>query len=147
MESLHELAEGSDVISLHASLTATNAAMIDDAVINAMKGDVILVNNARGGLVDEAAVIRGLESGKLRHYCADVLSTEPINRDHPFVGNPRISVTPHVGSRTRESVERQGSMAVENLSLMLQGKSPIAEPEISRRIFGTEESPGQVDTS
>ena len=86
-----------------------------------MKDGAILVNTGRGGLVVEQDVADACRSGKLRGYGADVLETEPMKTPHVFQDVDNILVTPHVGSRTNESVERQGLRAVNNLVNFLKG--------------------------
>jgi D-3-phosphoglycerate dehydrogenase len=116
-----------DVVSLHMSLTDENRHFINAERIALMKDKAMLINSARGGLVDELAVAQACKSGKLLGYAADVLESEPIRPPHPFQQIDNIVVTPHVGSRTFESVERQAVMATENLLRVLRGETPLAQ--------------------
>ena len=90
--------------------------MIDRNVIfNKLKRNPIIINTSRGMLVDSKAIVEGLEQSKIRAYLTDVLTHEPILEEEVLNGVENIIITPHVGSRTYQSVERQGLMAVENL--------------------------------
>jgi D-3-phosphoglycerate dehydrogenase / 2-oxoglutarate reductase len=86
-----------------------------------MKDGAMVINTARGGLVDEGAIVEACGSGKLLGYATDVLIEEPPGKDHPFAGVDDIIVTPHVGSRTFESVGRQAMCATRNLINYLAG--------------------------
>ena len=92
-----------------------------------MKPGAILLNCGRGELVDNTAIVDALNSGHLGGYGADVLDEEPPKPGHPLLHAPRCIVTPHIGSRTYESVQRQAGMALENLLLFLNGKAPLAQ--------------------
>lgn len=110
-----ELIAESDIISLNLSLNPETADIIGEAVLAVMKDGVIIVNTARAGLVNQQAILDGISSGKIKAYLTDVLEEEPIVKNHPFLGNQHILITPHIGSRTYENVVNQGTMAVENL--------------------------------
>jgi len=115
-QNLDEIFKNSDVISLHLPHTPESEKMINEEVIfTQLKRNPILINTSRGMLVDSQAVIKGLKEGKLRGYLADVLAHEPMADDEVLRGVENVIITPHVGSRTFQSVERQGSMAVNNL--------------------------------
>ena len=86
-----------------------------DIIINYASKNLLLINSARGELVDEEAILYGIENNFLSGYATDVLEIEPIKDNHPFIKNNKIIITPHIGSRTYQSVERQGIMAVNNL--------------------------------
>ena len=119
--SLEDAVHGADVISLHMNLGPANRRWLDEARIATLKRGAIIINTARGGLVDEAAIARACASGALGGYATDVLDKEPPPADHPFTGIDNIIVTPHVGSRTYESVERQGLRAARNIVNFLTG--------------------------
>ncbi len=120
-KSLDEAAQGADVISLAMNLTPANRKWLDAERIAKLKKGVMIVNTSRGGLVDEAAVAEACKSKQLGGYATDVLEKEPQLPDHPFLGIDNILVTPHVGSRTSESVERQGVRAAKNIVNFLRG--------------------------
>ena len=112
-----------DVVSLHTNLTSETRGFINRNTIALMRDGAILVNTGRGGLVVEQDVADACRSGKLWGYGTDVLETEPMKTPHPFQDVDNIIVTPHVGSRTNESVQRQGLRAANNLVNFLTGRS------------------------
>ncbi len=89
--------------------------MINRSNLGLLRSGVIIINTARAGLVEQDAIIEGVRSGQIKGYLTDVLDEEPMIKDHPFLKYNNILITPHIGSRTYENVERQGTMAVENL--------------------------------
>lgn len=119
--SLPELLRRSDVVSLHCPQTAENLHMIDAQALAEMKDGAILLNTARGGLIDEAAVAAALKSGKLAYYGADVVSKEPIAPDNPLLTAPRCFLTPHIAWAPRETRIRLHAVALENLRAFLAG--------------------------
>ena len=92
-----------------------------------MKPGVVLVNCARGELVNSLDMAKALGNGTVGGYATDVLDQEPPAVDHPLLQAKNCLITPHIGSRTFESVERQAMMATENLIRCLQGKTPLAQ--------------------
>ncbi len=130
--SLEEIYAAADYISLHTNLTPETREMINTASIARMKKGVLILNCARGEIVDTAAMVEGLRSGQVGGYGTDVLDQEPPPADHPLLALPNCIVTPHVGSRTYESVVRQATAAVRNLVLAMHGEKPLAQvnPEV-----------------
>jgi D-3-phosphoglycerate dehydrogenase len=120
-ESVEAALKAADVVSLHMPSTEETRGMINAGSIATMKDGAIIVNTARGTLVDESAIAEACRSGKLRGYGTDVLAAEPIEAPHPFQEIDNIIVTPHVGSRTYESVERQAMRATKNIVNYLTG--------------------------
>ncbi|KOS06368.1 hypothetical protein AM493_10255 [Flavobacterium akiainvivens] len=113
-----------DYISLHLPHTPQSEKMINrDVIFEKIKKQPVLVNTSRGMLIDTDAVIEGLKEGKLRGYLADVLAVEPVEKGEKLLGIDNVIITPHVGSRTYQSVVRQGTMAVENLIEMINEES------------------------
>ncbi len=130
--SMDEVFAVSDYISLHTNLTPETRDMINSKSIAKMKKGVIILNCARGEIVHTADMVAGLESGHIGGYGTDVLDQEPPLADHPLLKHPNVVCTPHVASRTYESVVRQASTAVKNLILAMNGEKPIAQvnPEV-----------------
>ena len=112
-----------DVVSLHTNLTPETQGMINRDRIGLMRDGAILVNTGRGGLIVEQDVADACKSGKLFGYGADTLAHEPIKTPHIFQLVDNILLTPHVGSRTFESVERQGLRAARNTVNFLTGNA------------------------
>lgn len=126
-ESVDELLETSDIVSLHTNLTEETRNLINLQRLSRMKDGVIIINCARGELVSTDAMVHGLKIGKVGGYGTDVLDEEPPSPNHPFLKDPRCIVTPHIGSRTYESVVRQASASVKNLILAMNDEKPVAQ--------------------
>jgi len=120
--SLPELLAQSDVVSLHCPQTAENARMIDAGALAQMKDGAILLNTARGGLLDEQAVANALRSGKLLAAGMDVVSAEPIRADNPLLTAPNCFLTPHIAWAPLETRRRLQTISAENLRAFLAGK-------------------------
>jgi D-3-phosphoglycerate dehydrogenase len=116
------IAAAADVLSLHMNLTDANRGFVNNALIATMKKGAMVINCARGGLVVEQDIADACRSGRLSGYGTDVLDHEPIRTPHPFQDVDNILVTPHIGSRTFESVERQALRATANLVNYLEGR-------------------------
>jgi phosphoglycerate dehydrogenase-like enzyme len=112
--SMEELLKTSDVVSLHRPGSPGGEAVIDGAAISNMKKGVFIVNTARASLLDEAAVLEGLASGRIGGVAVDVYAEEPPKK-HDLVQHERVIATPHLGGFTDESVDRATTEAVENL--------------------------------
>jgi D-3-phosphoglycerate dehydrogenase len=125
--SLDELFAAADYVSLHTNLTPETRDLIRAETIAKMKPDVIVINCARGEIVNTPDMAAALRAGRVRGYGTDVLDVEPPPADHPLTGLPNCIVTPHVGSRTLESVQRQAMAAVTNLVRAMHGEPPLAQ--------------------
>lgn len=117
-----ELFAKADVISLHCNLTPENAGLINRENIAKMKDGVILLNNARGQLVNEVDLAEALASGKVAAAGLDVVSTEPIKADNPLLKAPNCIITPHISWAPKESRGRIMDCTVENIRAFLNGK-------------------------
>jgi D-3-phosphoglycerate dehydrogenase len=129
---LDDLLRQADYVSLHTSLTPRSRDLIRAETIANMKPGVIVINCARGEIVNTADMAAALQSGRVRGYGTDVLDEEPPHADHPLTKLPNCIVTPHIGSRTHESVQRQALAAVTNLINAMHGEKPLAQvnPEV-----------------
>jgi D-3-phosphoglycerate dehydrogenase len=115
-ENIEDIYINSDIISLHIPHTPQSEKLINTEVIfNKLKKNPIIINTSRGMLIDVDAVVKGLDSGDIRGYLTDVLAIEPIDKNEKLRNINNVIITPHVGSRTYQSVVRQGVMAVGNL--------------------------------
>ncbi|MCH5242499.1 MAG: D-2-hydroxyacid dehydrogenase [Muribaculaceae bacterium] len=119
--SLNELYRDSDIISLHCPLTPATKDLINKDSISRMKDGVILINTGRGPLINEKDVAEALESGKIKAFCADVLSTEPPVSDNPLLTSPNSYITPHTAWATKEARTRLMNIAVSNVASFLTG--------------------------
>ena len=130
---LDELFKQADYISLHTKLTPETRDLVNAKSIARMKPGVIILNCARGEIVNTADIAAALASGRVAGYGTDVLDEEPPRADHPLTKLPNCVVTPHIGSRTSESVQRQAMAAVTNLINAMHGEKPLAQvnPEVA----------------
>ena len=119
--SLPELLERSDVVSLHLPLTAETERLIDRAAVGRMKKGCILVNTARGGLVDEPAMIDALRSGQLGGAGLDVFTEEPLPRDAALLALPNVVLTPHIAWTTTGTFDRSFALAAVNCRRIMAG--------------------------
>lgn len=120
--SLDELLRQSDVISLHCPLFPETRHIINEDTIQKMKDGVILLNTARGPLVDENAIAGALSTGKIAAYGADVVSKEPIAADNPLLSAPNCILTPHMAWAPKESRQRIQDITVNNIEAFLAGR-------------------------
>ena len=111
-----------DVVSLHCNLNDETRGMIRTSKIAEMKDGVVILNCARGEIVETADMVEALKSGKVGGYGTDVLDEEPPSKDHPLLTAPNCVITPHIGSRTYESVPRQAMKSLTNLINALKGE-------------------------
>ncbi len=112
----------SDVLSLHAPATPATQGVIDAAALAKAKHGCILLNTARGALVDENAVLAACNSGQLRFYAADVLAVEPVQAGNPLLGVDNILITPHIAWATAEALQKLMAIVTQNLASFLAGK-------------------------
>jgi len=123
VENLSELLERSDIITFHVPLTEETTGMIGDGEFNGMKDRVVLVNCARGGVVEETALARALESGKVSMAAVDVFSKEPLPKDSPLHGVPNLIITPHLGANTEEAQKNVSVIIAQQVINVLKGLS------------------------
>jgi (S)-sulfolactate dehydrogenase len=112
----------SDVLTLHVPLLPATRNLVDAARLAAMKPGAILINTARGGVVDEAAVAAALRSGRLGGAALDVFETEPLPAGSPLTGCPNLVLTPHIAGVTAESNERVSAMIAERVIAALAAR-------------------------
>lgn len=121
--SLEDILTKSDIVSLHTPQTPQTEEMINQTTIAKMQNGVILLNTARGGLINENDVANALNSGKIYAYGADVTAQEPINADNPLLTAKNVFLTPHIAWAATEIRERLMRIAVENLKAFIAGQS------------------------
>lgn len=146
----------SDFITVHPPLTASTNGMIGVAELAKMKDGVRLINVARGGIIDEAALAEAVKSGKVAGAAVDVFTNEPIAEDNPLLGDPHIIITPHLGASTAEAQERVAIDVAEQIVDILSGRparyavnAPMLAPETLQVIapyMGVAETIGRVAT-
>ncbi|MGB5558350.1 MAG: NAD(P)-dependent oxidoreductase, partial [Paracoccaceae bacterium] len=143
--SLDDLLTRADILALCCPLTEETRGLIDAAALARMQPGAILVNVARGPVVDEAALLRALTGGKLAGAVLDVFTTQPLPDDHPFLTLPNVILTPHMAGITEESMLRMGQGVVNEVRRILSGAPPenFVNPEVLsafRARFGSEKS-------
>jgi len=109
----------SDAISLHCPLTADNAKLINAKTLAMCRQGVIIVNTARGGLIDEAALLEAVRSGQVASAGLDSFAVEPMTAPHPFHGERRITLSPHIGGVTADAYVKMGVAAAQNALAVL----------------------------
>ncbi|OGB96392.1 MAG: hypothetical protein A2Z31_00885 [candidate division NC10 bacterium RBG_16_65_8] len=129
---LDELLHQSDAISLHMPLTAESRHLIDEAALRKMKPTALLVNTARGGIVETAALIRGLREGWIAGAALDVLEQEPVPRDSPLLSLPNVILNPHAGWYSDQSVPELKRKTAETAVAVLRGQRPssVVNPDV-----------------
>ncbi|MHA1779160.1 MAG: NAD(P)-dependent oxidoreductase, partial [Candidatus Heimdallarchaeaceae archaeon] len=110
-----EVLAEADYISLHLPLTEETKHLISTEEFNKMKDGVVLVNCARGGVVDEQAAYEALEKGKLAVYATDVFEKEPPEPDNPLLKHENVIITPHIGAQTKEGNYRASVEAAQKI--------------------------------
>lgn len=121
---LPDLLARADFVSLHVPLGPDTERLMGAAEFAAMKDDAILVNTARGGVVDQDALVEALRAGAIGGAALDVTVPEPLPPDHALFGFPNVIVTPHIGSASRATRARMAEMAARNVVAVLAGETP-----------------------
>ena len=116
------LLQRSDIVSLHCPLTPDTRHLINPSTLARAKHGMILINTARGPLVDEQAVADALHSGQLAAFGADVLSQEPPKADNPLLSAPNAFITPHIAWATLEARQRLMQITIDNVRAFISGK-------------------------
>jgi glyoxylate reductase len=129
---LEVLLQSSDFVSVHVALTAETRGMLSAGEIALMKPGAVLINTARGGIVDEPALARALDSGQLFAAGIDVFEQEPVAMDNPLLQHPRVVVTPHIGSATTQTRAKMVDLAVSNAmaALLAQPMPHCVNPQV-----------------
>lgn len=125
-----ELVKQCDVISMHVPVFPETIGMLGEEQFKVMKKTAVVINTARGEVIDQAALAKALEEGRIAHAGLDVLSPEPVPADHPLLnmspeGAARLTLTPHTGGMTDEAFITMLTVAVENFERVERGEEPI----------------------
>ncbi len=132
---LAEMLECTHVLSLHCPLTDDTRHILNAEAIARMPEGSYVVNTARGGLIDEDSLVAAIRSGHLAGAGLDTFAVEPPTADHPFLTDPRIVVTPHIGGVTREAGARVGREAVRGIIQFLAGEPVPADRIVNRKML------------
>lgn len=122
---LPKLLRESDYLSIHTPLTSKTQHLINRESLGLMKPTAVLINVARGEIVDEAALLEALQTGKIRGAGIDAFTQEPPDPNHPFLHMENVIVTPHIAGGTRGTSRRRGRAAAENVHRVAQGLPPL----------------------
>ena len=124
---LDDLLTESDILTIHLPLNATTRQLLNATALYQAKPGVLIINTARGEIIDEAALLVGLESGRIGGYASDVLTTEPPAKDSELVAHPNVLITPHAASLTARTYNQMCVLTVNNALALLAGE------EVQRR--------------
>jgi D-3-phosphoglycerate dehydrogenase len=119
----------SDILTLHAPFIAATAHVVNANSLAAMKDGSVIINTARGELVDEDALLQALQSGKLRGAGLDAFAVEPVLADHPLLKLDQVVMTPHIGGAVFDNVESVARHAIGNIMRVLNGQ-PLAPEDV-----------------
>lgn len=121
-QSLKELFTRADIISVHCSLNDQTRTMINEDVLRYAKKDCLLINTARGEIIDEEALFQALKNGMIKGAASDVFMHEPVSKNHPLLSLPQFLATPHLGATTDEALYCVGMKVVNGLTDYFAGK-------------------------
>lgn len=129
---LEEVLSGSDVVSLHAPANPSTRHLIDAAALGSMRPGAILINTARGTLVDTDALVEALRSGRLAGAGIDHVEGEVLPEGHPLLSMAQVVFTPHIGGATFDTEARAAAMIADDLAALMEGRRPqrCANPEV-----------------
>lgn len=121
LDSIEEIFQTCDIVSLHVPLLNSTKGLISKSILQeSTKKGLVLINTSRAGLIEEQNILQALNEGILSGYLTDVLSKEPMHESCLLRNHRGVLITPHIGSRTKETIQRQGVMAVQNLIKSIQ---------------------------
>lgn len=128
--SFEDICRQCDVISFHVPVLPETRHMVNETSIGWMKDGVILINTARGEIIDQVALAKALEEGKIACAALDTVTPEPPGEDHPLLNlsekaSDRLIITPHIGGTTDEAFQRMHTWAWENVQRVMEGKKPV----------------------
>jgi len=135
VDRIDDLLSWADVVSLHAPLTDETRGLLDEARLRGMKPGAFLVNCARGGIVDEAALCAVLRDGSLAGAALDTFGVEPCPPGLPLLQAPNLIATPHVAGVTREALARMGMIAAANVASVLRGRPMVMENLVNPQVL------------
>ncbi len=135
--SVEDLLSRSDILSLHCPLTDQTRGLLNADSLSRMPKGAYVINTARGGLIDEPALVDAIRSGHLAGAGLDTFAVEPPAADHPFFALPEIVLTPHIGGVTRQAGARVGVDAVRGIFQVLAGQPVAPERIINRKLLAT----------
>lgn len=117
--------EHSDFLSLHLPLLPATTGMVDAKFLRRMKPGAFLINTARGGLIDESALVAALKSGHIQGAALDVFAVEPPERDNPLLALPQVLATPHIAAHSDSAINAMGWTSLRDCLAVLRGEEPV----------------------
>lgn len=132
-DSLETVLKTADCLSLHLPLTKKTENLIDAKALSKMKPSALIINTARGKIIDQAALTKALQENKLRGFAADVLSKEPPTENDPLLKLPNTYITAHVGSLTKTTYDFMCMFTVQNTLAILRGEEPAQNCIFNRK--------------
>ena len=124
--SMDELLRESDIVTLHTMLNAQTRGLIGTRELRMMKPTAVVINTCRGGVVDEAALIRALRDGEIAGAALDVFEQEPTPRDNPLLTMGNVVVTPHMAGVSVEAFPRNAGFGLQNIARVIRGEEPLS---------------------
>ena len=124
--SMDELLRESDIVTLHTMLNAQTRGLIGTRELRMMKPTAVVINTCRGGVVDEAALIRALRDGEIAGAALDVFEQEPTPRDNPLLTMGNVVVTPHMAGVSVEAFPRNAGFGLQNIAQVIRGEEPLS---------------------
>ena len=124
--SMDELLRESDIVTLHTMLNAQTRGLIGTRELRMMKSTAVVINTCRGGVVDEAALIRALRDGEIAGAALDVFEQEPTPRDNPLLTMGNVVVTPHMAGVSVEAFPRNAGFGLQNIARVIRGEEPLS---------------------
>ena len=131
--SFDELLQESDIITIHCPLTKETYHMLDETAFKKMKDGVIIINTARGAIIDTSALINALEEGKVKAAALDVVEEEPVDPTNPLLRFENVLITPHIGAYTFEALIGMDTVLVEAVKALLKGEAP--DNVVNKEVF------------
>ncbi len=123
--SLEDVLARADIVSVHAPLTPATRGLLNAAAFARMKKGALIVNTARGPLIDEVALVAALDSGQLGGAALDVVATEPLAKDSPLLGRPNVILTPHTAFYSVDALNELQTKCATDVANVLGGKAPV----------------------
>jgi len=129
---LEDLLKNSDFVTIHARLTPETRGMISEKELKMMKPSAYLINTARGGIIDEKALIKALQEGWIKGAALDVFEEEPLSPDNPLLKLNNVTLTPHIAGASKDVAHRAAEMVAEDIKKVLKGERPkyCINPEV-----------------
>ena len=128
-----EIYKTADIISLHMPLLDSTRKMIDEKAIGMMKPDMLIVNTARGEIIDTDALLKAVRERRIWGAALDTVEGEPLPPDHPIFSEPHILLTPHVGGNTEDNIVNMAACIFDNIERLERGETPVGRCIVNKQ--------------